>query len=320
MEGEGIIMKKLRNSALKEIMNSKVNNAELDVLMYVIRYSDATGLAKGIYYKDICSTLKICNQTYYDAVRGLEKKKLITVKKQSFYDNDLCVLVNDCTDINEVKHDGYVSLNLKILDREEFIELKANEKILAMHFLMRLQGGRRIVKVVSKKFLQDWSDRFGVVKYTVQKYLFNLKSFFNIKKQEKFYIIGSKENTFLRETKKNSENQLIGEQVVKAECRRRAIKIETKKHLQDVAYVVQIQYKGILDFMKKEKLLPNPVGDLLDLYKKETGEKKLIPSLLHKLFLSLKTKFVENLHNEMMERVKNPVDIFQVDDYEFNFV
>ena len=127
-------MQKLSSELVKRILGAGLTQAELANLLQIGRIQDDSGRVRGLSYKYTCEILKKCNQTFYNAKEGLEKKGFIQTKKDNRLDIDVYILNNNFYDKDFSK--GYIDLQMKLFDDEDFYKLSANEMALALDLFL----------------------------------------------------------------------------------------------------------------------------------------------------------------------------------------
>ena len=148
-------MRKIRASVLRKVEESRLTNKELTVFLHICQYQTDAGTVSGIYYKDICNALKISNQSFYSSLYRLRDCGLINLWKADKIDWDIQIIGNDCTDIESVKKEGYLSVADGLFASEKFRKLKANEKVMAMRLLVYCRSGQRTYKEAKASFSME---------------------------------------------------------------------------------------------------------------------------------------------------------------------
>ena len=173
-------MRKIRASVVERLEKAKLTNKELSIFLHLCQYQTETGTVSGIYYKDICAALKLSNQTFYSALYQLRDCGLINLWKTNKIDWDIQIIGNDCSNIEEVKKEGYLSVADGLFASEKFRKLKANEKVMAMRLLVYCRSGQRTYKEAKASFLDKMKKMLGCGLRAVKKYLTALKELFYI--------------------------------------------------------------------------------------------------------------------------------------------
>ena len=241
---------KLRYQVISKLNN--LSNSEMKLFIYLVQSENqSTGLVEGVYYRDVMKHTCICKQSFYNALKGLEEKKIVTVQKNSAVDYDVLILDNACPTERE-RSDGYINLNRKVFHSKEFRKLKAHEKYLLFEFLKRTHEGRGSMRIKVKHFYEEFVSLLCVKKRVFRSYLHNLKKFFSIGIKNGNYYITYLHSVFkkcnVRDPEWKSERSWHLEQLVKKECHRLHISY-TDEALSDTAYLA-VQYK---EYMEKPK-------------------------------------------------------------------
>lgn len=282
-------MQKLRYNVIEKLIANNVTSSEIDFLLYVSRYQNEKGIAKGIYYRDLCKTLGVSFQTFYDLKASLCVKGIIKAEKNSYYDWDITILDNDCTDPASYQ-EGYINTNHDIFYNPTFFTMKSGAKILAMIFLKISFSGRGSYNIGVSKFYDKYTKLLGVTKRIVQNYMQLLKSFFSIGIKEKQYWITPLAKVYRSNgarTEANNYRNHLGNVI----CRRGKIKQYTNAALKDTVDLLK-QYTGSVNGQSGllEELLVNAVRKSVERANegvKNTTKwiRELKPKLVHKCLL-----------------------------------
>lgn len=225
-------MQKIGYRLLERMTQANLTSNELNIILTIGKYQDNFGCIKGVYYKDVCSTLKISYQGFYDSIRNLERKGIITTQKGI---NDFNITLVD----NQTFENGYLSLKYAFLSDSKFLELTAGAKLLAMHLFRKCEIRKKNVEEGASdsfqrkkdELLKDMSKLLGVTERTVRAYMGDLSPFISVYLENgyKYYIYFYK--TALSTNKKITENAMSREKIAQAAMRRNRIiyKDETLK-------------------------------------------------------------------------------------------
>lgn len=82
-------MQKLRNSNIAKMIAAKITNKEIDFLIYISRFQDDNGKVYGIHYKELCETMHMSYQEFYNVKLSLEEKGFIKCEKSHRIDHDI---------------------------------------------------------------------------------------------------------------------------------------------------------------------------------------------------------------------------------------
>ena len=154
-------MRKIRADVVKKLEGAKLTNSELSIFLHLCQYQTDIGTVSGIYYKDICAALDLSYQTFYSSLRKLRDCGLITLWKADHIDWDIQIVGNDCTNIEEVKKEGYLSVADGLFASKKFQKLKVNEKIMAMRLLIYCRSGQRTYKEAKENFRKKMTQLLG---------------------------------------------------------------------------------------------------------------------------------------------------------------
>ena len=159
----------------------KLNNlskTEMNIFLQCVRYQDAQGKIIGAYYKYFMKLLGFkSKQTFYNVLRSLREKKLLTYTKNVKGDYD--IKIENQTYSQQVKPD-YIDLNKKIFQSTEFMKMKAHEKYMLLD-LMRSTALNRGIRVINvHEFYNKYCKALHVSKRVIQTYLHTLRKYFSI--------------------------------------------------------------------------------------------------------------------------------------------
>ena len=173
-------MQKIKESVLNHMLKSNMTSAEVNFIIYISHFQDDTGKVVGIHYKDICNAIDVSYQTFYDVVKNLEKKNIIkTDRTLRDYPGEwtIQILNNDFTGyFDQEKKESYISTGHDIFYKKAFLQLKAKEKLLAMHLIKIAGANQTKVKdglgkfhIGVKKFYEEYSRLLDVTERVLQK-------------------------------------------------------------------------------------------------------------------------------------------------------
>ena len=219
-------MQKIKLFVLDKMIEKKVTAAEIDFIINISHYQDDKGNVKGVYYKNICNSLKISYQKFYDLKVSLVNKNIIRVYKEDYTDWNVQILDNDFSYPESYK-EGYINTNHEIFYCEDFLNLKAGEKLLAMQFLKISNAGRGSYNIGVEKFYKKYTTVFSVTKRVIQNYITKLRKFFSIGIKEHQYWITPLARVFKKDNAPSDANVLhkhIGHLI----CRREKVQYNSK--------------------------------------------------------------------------------------------
>lgn len=166
---------------------NNVSRTEMNIFLQCVRYQDEEGQVVGAYYKYFMDLLGFkSKQTFYNVLRSLSEKKLLSYTQNTKGDYD--IHVENQAYVHQEKPD-YIDLNKVIFQSKEFFRLKAHEKYMLLD-LMRstaLNKGIRVIRV--EEFYQKYCKALQVSKRIIQIYLHTLRKYFSVHiKDGKYYI------------------------------------------------------------------------------------------------------------------------------------
>ena len=186
-----LVVQKIKNSIVDRMIEQKCTSNEIDFLCYISMYQDITGRVTGVHYKDVCDATGMSIQGYYDTKASLEDKGFIVCEKCDYSDCDITIVGNAYTG-ERYNREGYINTNHNIFFCEEFRNLKAGAKLLAMKFMIITFSGKGYFEIGVKTFFDKqtgYQKRFGVSRRVMRSYLMSLKPLFSLGvKDGKYYI------------------------------------------------------------------------------------------------------------------------------------
>ena len=166
---------------------NNVSRTEMNIFLQCVRYQDEEGQVVGAYYKYFMDLLGFkSKQTFYNVLRSLSEKKLLSYTQNVKGDYD--IHVENQAYVHQEKPD-YIDLNKEIFQSKEFFRLKAHEKYMLLD-LMRstaLNKGIRVIRV--EEFYQKYCKALQVSKRIIQIYLHTLRKYFSVRIKDGKYFI-----------------------------------------------------------------------------------------------------------------------------------
>jgi len=240
-------MQKLKNTVINRMLEAHLKahltKAEVDFIIHISHYQDNRGRVTGLYYKDVCSSLDISFQTFYDVIRSLEDKQLIRVNKEYYGDWDITIQGNSFED---GKYDeGYISTGDDIFFDLDFKKLKVGEKLLLLQFLKITKNDKNGGKYrIGLSLFQDkYCKLLDVTIRVLQRYLYTLKRFFSIGISKGQYFIRPLEG--VGEKKQAPTDMQLFKEHIGAVIFRRQRASSTKEEYQDTIDLIS-QYADTL--------------------------------------------------------------------------
>lgn len=165
-------MYKIKNTYINKMISSKLSSREIDFILYIALYQNDCGTVESVYYKDVCSSLNISIQSFYNIIERLSNCGLILCEKPNNADIRITLLNNDFSRL-DYKNDseGYLNVEKNDFASDRFKTLKAGSKLLYL-YSQRFMNGKHMSLA---KFYSDFSDLFGVTAKSIQLYVHQLK-------------------------------------------------------------------------------------------------------------------------------------------------
>lgn len=240
-------MHKIKYDFLMRLYAAKLSKAELNTVLYLCIHQDNQGSVTGVHYQDVIKEIsykdskKKCPQTFYNVLRSLQEKGIIScVHNKEAGDYDVMLTGNDFSDGDYSC--GYISLRKMFISRRCFKKLKANEVLLILKLLYLCQSNRGKFVIGREKFLQTYMDKLGVKKRAVERYLHMLRYYFTVRLENKKYIFVPK--NFMQHNIKKSDETFYNEYIVKTMARRNRIRKMSEEEIAETAKLIH-QYENI---------------------------------------------------------------------------
>jgi len=281
-------MWKIKYPVFKNIMDKNLTHSEVILLLYLCLHQDESGWARGIYFKNVEASTKMSVQSYYNAWKGLKRKKIVNTEKNHIKDRDFQILENDLRAKNF--KEGYFDLSQKIFSDPEFADLKANEILLAMDLMKNNMAGKRAYVQGTETFLEKYKKIFDVNERTLKGYLHSIKIFFHVKAKGKNYSFLAKQDRVYKKyvPGKIGEEEAYRKDIVSIGCNRAKIRDYTENSFSDTMHLL-IQYKdyGQQDYLAE--CLIRAIKKSLQIINAEEKKKSnwryiLNMKLVHKVF------------------------------------
>lgn len=283
-------MQKLSYAVLDKLIEKHVTSAEIDILLYISRYQNNQGVAKGMYYKTICEDIGIAYQTFYDAKEGLIEKGIISVKKKHYLDCDITILDNDFTDPSVYKK-GYINTNRELFVCSQFRMMKAKAKLLAMDIMKNNLTAKRSYHKETRDFIEDNKKLFQICERTLRQYIKELRLLFSIGVKDKKYWFTIRD--FAKKKQKTSEAAKYRQNSIDVAIRRNRIQ-EEKVRKEDVRELHKLMEQYDKEISMKEKtdssykfslsvLVEKSIKVINAGKAKKNWKRKLKPKLIHRI-------------------------------------
>lgn len=241
-KGRGILHGRLMKLKYKVIAKfTMMTNKEIALLMLAAQYQDEHGHVKGLHHKYACQGGTMCKQTFYNVLRSLAAKGVISYKHNVLTgDYDIIILDNDFSYPSSYQ-EGYVNLNRKVFSSPGFKKLRAKEKALLLLLLQRTHENRSSYQIGTKKFYEKYMALLGVTKHVLRGYLHSLKKFFSIGVKDGKYFITFLWRVFGERRAESEVDQYLG-YIVRTGCRRNKVIVDSDTEVKDVAQLLK-QYR-----------------------------------------------------------------------------
>lgn len=229
---------------------NNLTNCEMNMYLWLCENQNDNGAVSGIRPSDFLDIMS--KQSFYNALKGLTDKGLIRLglrKKRHEYK----ISLNEVTIVGDEWKEGYINLNKKLFQCEDFKKLKSREKYLMLLFYVKTSvavtpsGTKAVHSIEKDTFYEKYSKLLNRSKRRIMEYMHSLKKFFNIniklrkrtrKHQEetvKEYKIGRNRNTYSLDVKEDKNGRVKHRrQHVMAMVRKYNLKGDTEEFINDV--------------------------------------------------------------------------------------
>ena len=163
----------------------------------------------------------MCKQTFYDVLRSLQQKSIITYVRAD-QDYNITILDNDFSYKGSYE-EGYINVSRSVFDGERFNQLRAKEKILVLQLMKVTHENAKSFQIRTENFYRKYTELLGVTKKVLRGYLHSMRSFFSVGKKDGKYFITFLASVFKSKRNVSETDQLLGHEV-KTDCRRSKIK------------------------------------------------------------------------------------------------
>lgn len=262
----------------------RLTNAELNILLYMARYQDDRGNVRGIYFKDVCTNLHICNQTFYNGLEALQEKNIISYRKASYWDYDVTILDNDFSHEQALKN-GYVSLAHSCFDISGLQQMGRIEKVMLLHLMKMTYSVKGCYHIQKELFYGKYAGIVGVSQKALKQAMHKVRQYFDISLRGKEYIIRPKQKVRQKSNHKRSEAEQLREHLLNTILRRHKIKSVSMEKRKDMLTLFR-QYEERIRCKGKDvyTVISNAVTASmlqLDKIKMKSHVRQLKPALIH---------------------------------------
>jgi hypothetical protein len=254
---------------------AKTSSKEIDFILHIALSQNEHGVVESVYYKDICSSINISVQKFYDIIHSLSEKKLISYEKINYADVRVRLIGNDCS--TENFNSGYLKVAGTDFKNKKFMCMKAGSKLLYLYMQRFIQGKHMLVQ----NFYSEFCKLFGVVQKSLQVYIHELK-------ENNFLFICKKRNkTYKYEMTMKLSSVLLINHIIPR---------EKEFYIENIRALIKRNFKNRMPVKNKDKV----VKDIAALADTKRAEK-------YPNFVSLiVTAISESIDKQKMEGSKSP--------------
>lgn len=296
---------KIKNNILENLIG--LTECEWKLFEYLVRRQDEKGFIYGVHNKSVCQQMKMSKQSFYNSLRGLAKKNIITyvpgttikyTPKRSTPNNiddntvdewdglqpvsidfNVTIIGNDFS-YEGANNEGYVSLQRRMFKSKEFKKLKPNEKFLVFWLAHITNERTQSYKRKIKEFYSQYSEMLNVSKRAIHSYIEKIKDFFNIWIKRGILYIKYNSKMFKKNSSQNTKTN-SNYNFVEALARQLQIKKASKTQIRDTAILMkQYEESAKTNGSNIKGLLIMALSACARLEKKPKN-KELIPEYVH---------------------------------------
>jgi hypothetical protein len=166
------------------MVQNKLSSKEIDFILYIGQCQSDEGVVESVYYKDVCDNIDISTQKFYDILKSLKDKGLITHEKANPVDVRVTLCGNSFRDGDYAAgSEGYLKISENDFAGNRFRGMKAGSKLLFLYFHRFVNGKHMLIA----NFYSEFCKLFGIARKTLQIYLHELK-------KAKLMFVGHKRN------------------------------------------------------------------------------------------------------------------------------
>ena len=278
-------MHKLKHSLLLKLFKQKLTKEELNTVWFLCMHQDQSGLIIGVHYKMVAEFIDCCAQTFYNVLKSLQEKGIISVTQKETGDYDIYLIGNDFSDGDFTC--GYINLRKKFFKSKVFMQLKANEMLLVMELLYRCGCHGGMFKIGRSTFIKNFMEEFGVTARTIERYLHMIRHYFRITLKGKNYIFVPK--AYTKQSMEKRDEDFCNEYQMRVMARRSKIKKTSEQEIVEAAKLIN-QYKAMAAERGKDiwELFRESLGKSLEWLNRDKGVRdrkkySLEYKLIHKI-------------------------------------
>lgn len=296
---------KIKNNILENLIG--LTECEWKLFEYLVRRQDEKGFIYGVHNKSVCQQMKMSKQSFYNSLRGLAKKNIITyvpgttirytVKKSTpnnIDDNTVdewdglqpisidfnVTIINNDFSYEGAYSEGYISIQRKMYKSNEFKKLKPNEKFLVFWLSHITNENTQSYKRKIKEFYAQYSQMLNVSKRAIHSYIENIKDFFNISLKRGILYIKYNSKMFKKDSNQNTKTN-SNYNFVEALARQMRIKKASQKQIRDTAALMKQYEKSAETYGSNIKGLIIMALSACARLEKKQKNKELIPEYVH---------------------------------------
>ena len=220
-------MQKIMKPVLDRMAAAGLNETELKLILHVCRFQDGHGHVSGIHYREAAESAGMCVQSFYNALRGLEDKGIVSTGTTDAGDHDIRVIGNaDPYTVGGGENTAYLSLRHAILADPGFDRMKPNAKALTMLIMLycgasaNSPGKKGSYRMEKSHFYGQYCRLLGVEKDTLRRYLGQMRKYFSIYILAGRYWFVPKKGVFGPAGNAPSDNDLLVGHLAKTAHRR----------------------------------------------------------------------------------------------------
>lgn len=237
---------------------NNLTNCEMEMYLWLVKRQNSWGMVKGVRVSDFKKIM--VKQSFYNALKGLQKKGLINFfHRKAYHDYDIGLMFS----AHREEHgsgkkygEEYINLNNRIFQSEEFNRLLSKEKfmVLMLYYKTSVTINASGTKAVHKKNRKDFYEYYSKLmkrsKRRIREYLNKIKIFFNVNRIRDNYHIGRNRNTYNLDKKADGNGKYTYRtHLVRTFSKRYGLKGVTDRFIEDVAKLYKNYIKSCDELM-----------------------------------------------------------------------
>lgn len=142
---------RLKIKNLNRLINENITDSEISLYLYLTQRIDFKGIITDVKMNEVTNICDFSKQTFYNALRSLEKKDFIMIQKNRHIDYDIYIKNNQFESEKDTT-DPYMNLHYDFLNQKEFHNLSKNIKLLLLRIFSMKNRTIKLTKDSLKRY------------------------------------------------------------------------------------------------------------------------------------------------------------------------